>query len=181
MGLHLRIGLSRISAFCILSICSCVRVRHEEGEGGLSKLQLPIWTLVFARKTCPFVSSWTPAVQLYISTLFLNSTWRLVMISSLFFFGNLDESAALSLHIASGDVQKAFHHMGIPEWIRTYFCLRLLSARAFGMSGKVVQGSCVSAERKLFLSLLTLPLRFSRSMFFSQHVWLCRRSVRISL
>ena len=48
------------------------------------------------------------------------------------------------------------HHMGITEWLRLYFCLRPLSARAFGMTGKSVQGVCVSAEEKLFPALLTL-------------------------
>ena len=84
-------------------------------------------------------------------------------------FGSPDESAA-ALHIASGDVQNGFHHMGIPQWLRPCSCLRPLSARAFGMTGMIVQGSRVSAEQKLFLAPLTLPMRFSRRMFFCQHV-----------
>ena len=70
--------------------------------------------------------------------------------------GSPDESAALALHIASGDVQNAFHQMGIPEWLRPYFCFSLLSGRAFGMTGSFVQGSRVSTEQ----------------LFFCQHVWL---------
>ena len=62
--------------------------------------------------------------------------------------GNPDEGEAPELHLASGYVQDSFHHMGIPEWLRPYFCLRPLSARAFGMMGKNVQGVRVSAERK---------------------------------
>ena len=72
--------------------------------------------------------------------------------------GNLDESAADALVIASGDVQNAFRHMGSPLWLRSYFCVRSLTARAFGMTGKIVQGSRVSAEQTLFPALLTLPM-----------------------
>ena len=50
---------------------------------------------------------------------------------------NPDGSEAPALYIASGDVQNAFHHMGIPESLPT------LSARAFGMTSKNVQGVCV--------------------------------------
>ena len=55
--------------------------------------------------------------------------------------GNPDGGVAPALHIASGEVQNTLHHMGIPEWLRPYFCLWFLSARAFGMTGKNVQGS----------------------------------------
>ena len=84
--------------------------------------------------------------------------------------GISDESAAL--HIASGDVQNAFHHMGIPEWLRPHFHLGALTARAFGMTGKIVQGSRVSAEQQMFLALLTLPMGFSWSISFCKHVGL---------
>ena len=52
--------------------------------------------------------------------------------------GTPDEIAADALHIASGDVQNAFQHMGIHQWLRPYFYLRLFSARAFDMTGKIV-------------------------------------------
>ena len=42
-----------------------------------------------------------------------------------------DESAALALHIASGDVQNAFHHMAISDWLRPSFCLRPLCSWRF--------------------------------------------------
>ena len=74
--------------------------------------------------------------------------------------GSLDESAALALHLASGDVQNAFHHMAIPEWLRADICLRNLSAGAIGMTGNIVHGSRVSTEQKLFLAPLTLPVGF---------------------
>ena len=76
------------------------------------------------------------------------------------------------LHIAFGDVWNEFHHMSIFEWLRPYFCLRPLSARACGMTGKIVQRSRVSAEQKLFPAPLTLPIGFSWNMFFCQHVGL---------
>ena len=79
--------------------------------------------------------------------------------------GSPHESAALALHIASGNVQNAFHHMGIPECLRPYFCLKLASVRAFGMTGKVLQflGACsfVSmslSTRRSVQSSLSLPV-----------------------
>ena len=42
--------------------------------------------------------------------------------------GNPDGSGALALHIASGDDQNACHYTDIPEWLRSSFCLRPLSA-----------------------------------------------------
>ena len=90
--------------------------------------------------------------------------------------GNRDGGEAAALHIASGDVQNAFHHMGIPEWLRLYFCLRPLSAPAFGMTGKNVQEVRVSTEQKVFPAPLTLPIVFSQSMFFCQHVGLQQAS-----
>ena len=61
-----------------------------------------------------------------------------------------DETAAPALHIASGDVENAFRHMGIPEWLRPHFCLRRPSASAFGLTGKIVQRSRFSGEQTLF-------------------------------
>ena len=105
---------------------------------------------VSTRKTCPFVSFWTPDVESntsrFLYFFFMASGDAFSRVGLL--FGSPDESAA-ALHIASGDVQNAFHHMGIPEWLRPCSCLRPLSARAFGMMGKIVQGSRVSAEQKV--------------------------------
>ena len=53
--------------------------------------------------------------------------------------GDPYEGEAPALHIASDDLQNVFHHMGIPEWLRPYFYLRPLSARALGMTSKIVQ------------------------------------------
>ena len=50
--------------------------------------------------------------------------------------------------------RNAFHHMGIPEWLGPHLCLRPLSARASGMTGKTVQGVWVSAEQSFFPSPL---------------------------
>ena len=47
-----------------------------------------------------------------------------------------------------------------------------MSARAFGMTGKIVQGVCVSGEQQLFPAPLTLHMAFCWSMFFCQHVGL---------
>ena len=41
-------------------------------------------------------------------------------------FWKPDEGEAPALQIASGDVQNAFHHMGVSEWLRPYFYLRPL-------------------------------------------------------
>ena len=60
----------------------------------------------------------------------------------------------MALHTAFGNVQNAFHHLGIPDWLRPYFSLRHLSARAFGMTGKIVQGgSCLWGAKLVFLRL----------------------------
>ena len=96
------------------------------------------------------------------------------------FVGNPDDGEAPAPHIASGDVQNAFHHMGIPEWLRPYFCWRLVSARAFGMTGKIAQGVRVSGEQKLFPAALTLPMEFfPGACSFASMSASSRRTVRI--
>ena len=86
--------------------------------------------------------------------------------------GNPDESAALAIHIASDDVQNAFHHMSIPEWFGPYFCLRLLSARAFGMTGKDCAGKSGLCGAEVVSCASDAANGFSLRLFFHQHVGL---------
>ena len=72
--------------------------------------------------------------------------------------GKPEEDETTALHIAS--------------WLWLRICFRPLSAHAFGMTGKIAQGIRVSARRKLCTAPLTLPMGFSWSMFFCQHVGL---------
>ena len=93
--------------------------------------------------------------------------------------GNLYEGEALALHIASGDVQNAFHHVGIPEWLRSCFCLRpFVSSRFRHDREERSGGSCLRGAR--VVSCATHVPIFPWSMFLCQHVGSSRRIVRIS-
>ena len=94
--------------------------------------------------------------------------------------GNLEEGEALALHIASGDVRNAFHHMGMPERLRFFFCLRPLSARAFGVTGKIVQAFMSPRNKSCFLRHSRCPW-VSWSMFFCWHVGLQQANCADSL
>ena len=111
------------------------------------------------RRTCPCVSFWTPDGQTNISGHLPVATGDSFSRVELL-FGNPEEGEAPALHIASGDVRNAFHHMGIPERLRLFFVLETFVSSRFQRDGEDRSGVHVSAEQKLFPVPLTLPVGF---------------------
>ena len=99
-------------------VCSLVKSGSNS-----SRIQMSVCSFVTTRRTCPCVSFCTPDHLTNISGYFQNSLWQLRFSFSRvkLHIGNPEGGGALALHIASGDVQNVFHHMGIAEWLRPFF------------------------------------------------------------